>query len=87
MCVPVQACTFLHTNCCVLIQLASPEPLFAGTRMGARPVVWQFPMLFIVKKVNQSVGVSGSEGKGYLQSTGEGRGDKRWEPGVRLVLG
>lgn len=92
MCVPVCAClsaqagacacACLHAGGCALIRLASPDPLFAGTVMmgavmGARPVVWQFPTLFIVKKVNRSAGFSGSEGKGYLLSTGEGRGGKR----------
>lgn len=85
MCVGVHACACVHACARVhfsthellaLIWLTRPDHLFAGTVMGVRLVVGQLPILFIVKKENQSAGFSGSEGKRYLLSTG-GRGDIR----------
>lgn len=47
-----RVCTFPRANCCALIWLTGPELLFVGIMMGASLLVWQFPVLFVVKKLN-----------------------------------
>lgn len=63
-------CIFPHAHRCALIWLTRTDLLFVGIMLGARLLVEQFPVSFIVKKVNQSVGFSELEGNGYLLSTG-----------------